>query len=63
MRITIEPTEDKPFPDLGRQHKRIVIECAGDDHNLYEVIDDLITPALRAWGYQLEGLDTYEKGR
>ena len=63
MRITIEPMEDKPFPDLVRQPKRIVIECVGDYHNLHEVIDDLITLALRAWDYQLEGLDTYEKGK
>ena len=44
MKITLEGTE-------FQKGKKIVIETGNDDHNIWEVYEQLIRPALIAWGY------------
>jgi hypothetical protein len=48
MRLTLEPTERSPF---GQSHPTITIEVPGDDRNMEEMVDDLIRPALLAFGF------------
>jgi hypothetical protein len=50
MKIRIEPTECQGNK-VECQNPKIEVWLAGDDHNLQEVIDYLVTPALKAFGY------------
>ena len=57
MRITLEPTTSQDGKPIDMQHARIVIDYDGEDHTLYDVIDYLVAPALKAWGYHFDRLD------
>lgn len=50
MKIRIEPTENQGR-NIECQNPKIEVWLAGDDHKLQEVIDYLVVPALRAFGY------------
>lgn len=55
MRITIEPTEG-PLDFAGSdapefQHPKSIIELADDDLNLNEVVEYLVKPALKGFGF------------
>jgi len=50
MKITIEPTEDHGRK-IERQSPKVELWVAGDHHSLEEVIEHLVAPALRAFGY------------
>ena len=50
MKITIEPTENKRR-EIELQNPKIEIWVPGDDHTLEQVVEHLVTPALRAFGY------------
>ena len=52
MKITIEPTENHGRK-IGSQNPTVELWVPGDDHNLEEVIDYLVVPALRAFGYSV----------
>ena len=59
MKITIEPT-DKSQP-IEIQNPGIAVWIAGDDHNLCEVVEYLVIPALKAYGYGIsEGMITVD---
>ena len=61
MKIRIEPTEPQG-DDIEGQNPGVEVWLAGDDHNLQEVIDHLVVPALRAFGYIIsEGRITVEE--
>jgi len=53
MKIKIEPTYRKDYP-IHMQNPTVEICIAGDDHSLGEVLEHLITPALKAWGFIIE---------
>jgi hypothetical protein len=50
MKITIEPTEDHNRK-IERQIPKVELWVCGDHHSLEEVIEHLVVPALRAFGY------------
>jgi hypothetical protein len=52
MRITIEPTHQ----GLGGKYPnpKAIIEIPYDDYTIDEVLENLVTPALRAFGYLIE---------
>lgn len=51
MKITIEPTEhDSGYPT-------VTISVQGDDLMLDNAINELIVPALLAWGYHQKSID------
>lgn len=52
MKITIEPT-DKTQP-IEIQNPKISVWIAGDDHNLCEVVEYLVIPALKAYGFMVD---------
>jgi hypothetical protein len=49
MRITIEPTHQ----GVGGKHPnpKVIVELPSDDYSIDEVLENLIGPALRAFGY------------
>jgi hypothetical protein len=50
MKITIEPTENHGRK-IELQNPQVEIWIPGDDHTLEEVVEHLVVPALRAFGY------------
>jgi hypothetical protein len=48
MRLTLEPTENSP---IWQTRPTITIEVPGDDHNIEEMMDNLIRPLLLAFGF------------
>ena len=53
MKITIEPTENYGNETKPRDPK-VELWVPGDDHDLDEVIEYLVVPALRAMGYRVD---------
>jgi hypothetical protein len=53
MKITIEPTE-KQSCHIEMQNPKIEVWVSGDDHNLSQVLEYLVTPALRSYGFFLD---------
>lgn len=53
MKITIEPTEKKTC-HIEMQNPKIEVWVAGDDHTLSQVLEYLVTPALKAYGFLLD---------
>lgn len=53
MKITIEPTE-KQTCHIEMQNPKIEVWVAGDDHDLSQVLEYLVTPALKAYGFLLD---------
>lgn len=49
MKITIEPTTDQS--NWPAKHCCISVTHPSDDLCMFEVIEDLIRPALLAWGF------------
>ena len=56
MRITIEPTQNQDGLRVGEKHPAVVVTLPDDDMNLPDVLECLITPALRAYGYWFAGI-------
>jgi hypothetical protein len=54
MRLILEPTDHKEARRSGISHSRIIIERPSDDLTIVEMFDDVINPALMAWGYSPE---------
>jgi hypothetical protein len=50
MKITIEPTANHGHK-IEMQNPKVEIWIPGDDHTLEEVVEHLVAPALRAFGY------------
>lgn len=50
MKITIEPTNKQP-ENIEDAYPQVSIALEGDYHNLQVVVDCLVVPALRAFGY------------
>lgn len=57
MRLTLEPTSPKQ-PGQAR-HPRVIIEVQSDDLSISEAIEDVVIPALTAWGFLPETIDKY----
>jgi len=57
MRITIEPTHQ----GLGGEYPnpKTSLEIPTDDYTIDEVLENLVTPALRAFGYLIEDGQIY----
>ena len=55
MRLTLEPTDNSP---LG-SHSKVIIEAPGDDRDMEEMVDDLIRPALLAFGFHPDTVNKY----
>ena len=51
MKITIEPTEKH---EPGVNYPTVTMQLPGDDFMVDELLDELIKPALVAWGYSPE---------
>ena len=66
MKITIEPTENHGNK-IEFQNPKVEVWIPGDDHNLQEVIDYVLTPALKAFGFMVaEGqiqVKSYDEAR
>ncbi len=56
MKITIEPTEQEA---IRSNYPSISISIPDDDLLIAEAIDSVIKPALIAWGYSQEQVNTY----
>ena len=50
MKITIEPTANHGRK-IEMKNPKVEIWIPGDDHTLEEVVEHLVVPALRAFGY------------
>lgn len=59
MRITIEPTEDQTGRSLGATHIRVSIEHPSDDLPIHELFENIIAPALLAWGFGEKTINEY----
>ena len=57
MKITISPTEIQPI--CGVWNRTVEISIPDDELTLPKVIDDLIIPALIAWGFTAALVDEY----
>jgi len=53
MKITIEPTDKQSF-DIQTQNPTVVVTVNGDDHTIKDVMECLVIPALKAFGYFIE---------
>lgn len=49
MKITLEPTttEDQPLSS----YVKVTIETKRDDYTIHDLFEEVIEPALIAWGY------------
>ena len=52
MKITIEPTANHGNK-IELQNPKVEVWIPGDDHTLQEVVDYIVTPALKAFGYMV----------
>ena len=59
MKITIEPTHQ----GFGGKHPnpKVILELPSDDYSLDEVLEMLIEPALRAFGYTFAEIQESDK--
>jgi len=57
MRITIEPTHQGL--DRLNPNPKAIIEIPSDDYTIDEALENLVTPALRAFGYIIEDGQIY----
>ena len=57
MKITISPTEIQPI--CGVYNRKVEISIPDDELTLPKVINDLIIPALIAWGFTAELVEEY----
>lgn len=53
MKITIEPTDKESF-EIEMQNPTVVVTVIGDDHTLTDVMEYVVIPALKAFGYFIE---------
>ena len=53
MKITIEPTENYGN-EIALHNPKVEVWIPGDEHTLHEVIEHILTPALRAFGYKVD---------
>jgi len=53
MKITIEPTENQGH-EIELHNPKVEVWIPGDEHSLHEVIEHIVTPALRAFGYRVD---------
>ncbi len=49
MKITIEPTEQL-LPGI-EPHRTVTLSLPDDDMSLKELLDNILKPALKAWGF------------
>lgn len=57
MKLTLEPTNPKA-PGQAR-HPQVTIEVESDDLGISEVVEDVVIPALTAWGFHPETIEKY----
>jgi hypothetical protein len=55
MKLTLEPTG----PPGPHRHLKVTVETNHDDHTIDEVIDNVVVPALLAWGFTQKTIDNY----
>jgi hypothetical protein len=58
MRITIEPTEPESSAEKYR-YVTVSIAHPEDGLTIEQAMEEVITPALLAWGYQRQTIDAY----
>jgi len=51
MKITIEPSIDQTGEEFP--YAKVSIELPEDDRSLSDVLENLVAPALRAWGFSM----------
>lgn len=56
MKITLQPTAP---PSTKHRNPTVVIETDNDGHDIHEVFEEVIVPALLAWGFLKETIDSY----
>lgn len=61
MRIILEPTNESDLPPQCR-HSRVIIETNFDDYTLPDAYTDIIKPALLAWGYHPQSIESFFEG-
>ena len=61
MKITIEPTQDQSLQKPNMKYPIVTMEIPDDDLNLPDVLEMLIEPALRAFGYSYAEIQVSEK--
>jgi len=57
MKLILEPTSPKE-PGQAR-HPRVTIEVESDDLSISEAFEDVVIPALTAWGFHTETIEQY----
>ena len=55
MKITIQPTLP---PGTKHRNPTVVVETDNDDHDIHEVFEEVVVPALLAWGFSQEVIDS-----
>jgi len=58
MKITLEPTYSQDI-DPRYSHPKVTIETFYDDHDMGEIIKELVIPALLGLGFQRDNIDKY----
>jgi len=61
MKITIEPTMDQSKEDPNSKYPVVSISFPDDDLELPDVLDMLVEPVLRAYGYRFAKIEQVEK--
>jgi len=61
MKITIEPTTDQSKEDPNMKYPFVSISFPDDDLELHDVLEMLVEPALRAYGFVSARIEHVEK--
>jgi hypothetical protein len=61
MKITIEPTKNQSNEKPNMKHPVVTILVPDDDLTLPDVLEMLVEPALRAFGYGYASIEHVEK--
>jgi hypothetical protein len=61
MKITIESTKDQSNEKPDMKYPVVTISVPDDDLNLPDVLEMLVEPALRAFGYWYADIEHVEK--
>ena len=61
MKITIEPTKDQSNKKPNMKYPVVTISVQDDDLELPDVLEMLVEPALRAFGYGYARIEHVEK--
>lgn len=59
MKLTLQPSESQKGQPANCAYKLVSIDVTADGLTISEVFDELVIPALLAFGYMQESIDDY----